>query len=71
MDDAFVELAAGRLDEANTAFNKAVELAPDFWNAYEGLAFARIYSGDWVGGRKALRRSGRLIVILAIPSPFS
>jgi tetratricopeptide (TPR) repeat protein len=46
-------MAAGRLDEANTAFNKAVELAPDFWNAYEGLAFARIYSGDWVGGRKA------------------
>jgi tetratricopeptide (TPR) repeat protein len=47
-------LAAGRFKDAEAAFRKALELSPQFWNAHEGIAYAKFYSGDWAGGRQAL-----------------
>ena len=47
-------LGAGKFAEAETAFRKALELSPQFWNAHEGIAFAKFYAGDWAGGREAL-----------------
>jgi tetratricopeptide (TPR) repeat protein len=50
-------LAAGKFDEAEAAFRKALELSPEFWNAHEGIAFTRFYRGDWAGGREALNQA--------------
>ncbi len=50
-------LAAGRFKESEAAFAKAIELSPGFWNAHEGMAFARFYAGDWAGGRAALAKA--------------
>jgi tetratricopeptide (TPR) repeat protein len=47
-------LAAGRFQEAETAFQKALTLSPQFWTAHQGMAYARFYAGDWAGGRDAL-----------------
>jgi tetratricopeptide (TPR) repeat protein len=47
-------LAAGRFKEAEAAFQKALDLSPQFWSAHEGIAFTRVYAGDWSGGRDAL-----------------
>ena len=46
-------MAAGKFQEADAAFNRALMLSPQFWNAYEGLAYTKIYAGDSAGGRKA------------------
>jgi Flp pilus assembly protein TadD len=45
-------LGAGKFTEAETAFRKALELSPQFWNAHEGIAFAKFYAGDWAGGAR-------------------
>jgi tetratricopeptide (TPR) repeat protein len=50
-------LAAGRFKDSEAAFQKALELSPPFWNAHEGMAFARLYAGDWAGGRQALTKA--------------
>jgi tetratricopeptide (TPR) repeat protein len=50
-------LAAGRFAEAEAAFRKALELSPQFWNAHEGIAFAKFYSGSWAAGRDALNQA--------------
>ena len=47
-------LAVGRFPEAEAAFRKALSLSPQFWQAHEGIAYARLYSGDVAGGRDAL-----------------
>jgi tetratricopeptide (TPR) repeat protein len=47
-------LAAGRFKEAEAAFQKALALSPQFWAAHEGIAYTRLYAGDWNGGREAL-----------------
>ena len=50
-------IAAGKFDEAEAAFNKALALSPQFWNAHEGIAFTKFYRGDWTGGTKALEQA--------------
>jgi tetratricopeptide (TPR) repeat protein len=50
-------MAAGRFKESEAAFQKALELSPQFWNAHEGMAYARFYAGDWSGGREALMKA--------------
>src|SRR5262245_52394589 len=39
-------MAAGRFKDAETAFRRALALLPQFWQAHEGIAFARFYAGD-------------------------
>jgi hypothetical protein len=39
------------------AFQKALELSPQFWASHEGIAFARFYAGDWASGRDALSKA--------------
>ena len=39
-------LAAGRFTEAEAAFRKALELSPEFWNAWDGIAYTKFYAGD-------------------------
>ena len=31
--------------------------SPQFWNAHEGIAFARVYAGDMAGGRDAMMKA--------------
>jgi tetratricopeptide (TPR) repeat protein len=50
-------LAAGRFKESEAAFQKALELSPGFWTAHQGIAYARLYAGDWTGGRDALGKA--------------
>ena len=49
-------LAAGKFKEAEAAFLKAVELSPQFFAAYEGLAYTKYYAGDSAGALDALRK---------------
>jgi tetratricopeptide (TPR) repeat protein len=50
-------MAAGRFEEAEAAFRKALDLSPEFWNAHEGMALTKFYRGDWAGGRDALMQA--------------
>ena len=50
-------MGAGRFKESEAAFQKALALSPDFWTAHEGIAYARLYAGDWAGGRDALNKA--------------
>jgi tetratricopeptide (TPR) repeat protein len=50
-------LAAGKFQESEAAFQKALTLSPEFWNAHQGIAYARFYAGDWAGGREALAKA--------------
>ncbi|MEO7271745.1 MAG: tetratricopeptide repeat protein [Vicinamibacterales bacterium] len=50
-------LGAGRFKESEAAFQKALALSPGFWTAHEGVAYARLYTGDWAGGRDALNQA--------------
>lgn len=45
-------MAAGRFKDAEAAFRKALALSPRFWQAHEGIAFARFYAGDTAGARE-------------------
>lgn len=51
-------LGAGQFKDAEAAFQKALQLSPQFWNAHQGMAYARFYGGDWAGGREALVKAG-------------
>ena len=52
-------LAAGRFKESEAAFQKALELSPQFWTAHEGIAYARFYAGDWRAGATRWPRPSR------------
>jgi tetratricopeptide (TPR) repeat protein len=56
-------LMAGRFDEAEVAFEKALALSPKFALAWQGVALARFYRGDWKGGYDALAK-GKLAATL-------
>ena len=49
-------LAAGRFDEAQAAFRKALELSPQFSVAWEGIAYAKYFAGDAAGALDALTK---------------
>ena len=50
-------MAGGQLTEAEAGFRKAAEMSPQFWGAWEGVAYAKFFEGDWTGGREALVKS--------------
>jgi tetratricopeptide (TPR) repeat protein len=50
-------MAGGQLTEAEAGFRKAAEMSPQFWQAWEGAAYAKFFAGDWAGGREALVKS--------------
>jgi tetratricopeptide (TPR) repeat protein len=50
-------MAGGQLTEAEAGFRKAAEMSPQFWQAWEGAAYAKFFAGDWAGGREALAKS--------------
>ena len=50
-------MAGGQLKEAEAGFRKAAEISPQFWIAWEGVAYSKFFAGDWAGGREALVKS--------------
>ena len=50
-------LAAGRFKDAEAAYQKALQLSPQFFNAHEGIAYTRFYQADWTGGRDAMQKA--------------
>ncbi|HEY7187211.1 MAG TPA: tetratricopeptide repeat protein [Vicinamibacterales bacterium] len=53
-------MAAGRFKEAEAAFQRALALVPQFWQAHEGIAFARFYAGDLAGARQEWAKAREL-----------
>jgi len=49
-------MGAGKLEEAEAAFTRALTIDYKFYESWEGVAFARLYRGDWKGGYEALDR---------------
>lgn len=50
-------VALGRNDEAEETFEKAIEIKPDFWAAYEHLALLKSFNGDLEGTRAIIDRA--------------
>ena len=48
-----VLLLVGRIDEAETQFQRALELDPRLWMSAAGVAYARAFRGDFAGAREA------------------
>lgn len=53
-------MAAGRFKDAEAAFRRALALSPEFWQAHEGIAFARFYAGDVTGAREEWAKAREL-----------
>jgi tetratricopeptide (TPR) repeat protein len=49
-------LAAGRFEESEAAYRKALELSPQFFAAWEGIAYAKHYAGDSAAALDALTK---------------
>jgi len=47
-------LAAGRFADAEAAFRKALDLSPEFFSGWDGIAYAKHFGGDAAGAREAL-----------------
>jgi tetratricopeptide (TPR) repeat protein len=47
---------AGRFEEAEAAFQRALEISPKFSLAWEGVALSRFYRGNWAAGYEALAK---------------
>jgi tetratricopeptide (TPR) repeat protein len=50
-------VALGRFDEAEASFEKAIEIHPDFWPAYEHIAVMKTFNGDLEGAREIVDRA--------------
>ena len=46
-------LLAGRYDQAESAFARSAEMAPDNWMSWIGVAYARFLRGNFAGGRES------------------
>lgn len=55
-------MRAGRFAEAEAMFTEATEVAPEFWQAWEGVALVRFFRGDEAGGMEALGRATEVAV---------
>jgi tetratricopeptide (TPR) repeat protein len=53
---AEIELWAGKLAEAEADFQRALKIAPSFVSAWQGVALARYFRGDWKGGDEAMAK---------------
>jgi tetratricopeptide (TPR) repeat protein len=49
-------LAAGKFDQAEAAFRKALELSPQFYTAWDGIAYTKYFAGDPAGALEALTK---------------
>jgi Flp pilus assembly protein TadD len=49
-------LAAGKFKEAEAAFRKALDLSPQFFPAWDGIAYTRYFAGDAAGALDALTK---------------
>jgi tetratricopeptide (TPR) repeat protein len=49
-------LAAGKFNEAEAAFRKALELSPQFFAAWDGIAYTKYFAGDAAGALDALTK---------------
>jgi tetratricopeptide (TPR) repeat protein len=52
-----VLLMAGKFEESEKAFQKALEINPSFGLAYQGVAFARAWRGDFKGAYEAYAKA--------------
>jgi tetratricopeptide (TPR) repeat protein len=52
-------LKAGKFDESEKAFQAALAIEPKFGIAWQGVALARGYRGDWKGVDQALAEGGK------------
>ncbi len=50
-------MTAGRFEESEAAFRKALELDPQFYTAWEGIAYTKFFRRDWAAGRDALTKA--------------
>jgi tetratricopeptide (TPR) repeat protein len=50
-------MAASRLEEAESSFQRAFEVSPQFYIALQGVAQTRFLRNDWNGGREALDKA--------------
>jgi Flp pilus assembly protein TadD len=50
-------IALGRNDEAEESFEKAIEIKPNFWAAYEHIALLKSFNGDLEGTREIIERA--------------
>jgi len=50
-------MSAGRFEEADAAFRKALEIQPDFYVAYEGVALANAYRERWDEAVEAMKKA--------------
>jgi tetratricopeptide (TPR) repeat protein len=50
-------IALGRYDEAEESFEKAIEIKPIFWAAYEHIALMKSFNGDLEGTREIIDRA--------------
>jgi tetratricopeptide (TPR) repeat protein len=50
-------MRAGRFEEAEASFLKAHSLNPQFWFAWQGVAFTKAFRGDWAGAKEALAKA--------------
>jgi Flp pilus assembly protein TadD len=50
-------VATGRYDEAEESFEKAIEIRPEFWPAYEHIALMKSFNGDLEGARGIVDRA--------------
>lgn len=55
-----LELAQGRLDDAEATFRRALDLDPGFVSAHDGIAMVRFHRGDDAGGVAALQAGLRV-----------
>jgi len=60
---AEAQLAAGRFEEAEASFNKALAVAPEFHWSWLGIAQSRGLRGDWVGCREAIGKARAAAVL--------
>jgi len=49
-------LAAGRFADAEAAFRKALELSPEFFSGWDGIAYTKHFAGDAAGALDALAK---------------
>jgi tetratricopeptide (TPR) repeat protein len=50
-------IAVGRNDEAEASFEKAIEIKPNFWPAYNHIALMKSFNGDIEGAREIIDRA--------------
>lgn len=56
-----ISMMAGKFPEAEKSFVRALEVSPRFAIAWQGIAAARMYQGNWAGALEAIERGKALV----------